>query len=280
MELAELLEREGLEPDELMTWARPRADALVAGLAHDEQGEHGEPLLRLLVADASVDVSALSVARSVPEVETVEAVTVEAVTVEAELEEDTVVGARRESVPPQPITVDELPPPPEPPRHAEGQPEPILETFDTGPIDLGTPEATALLAAPPIEPTQEPEQAQPLAEPEQPEAEAEPASEDELEEIEFDELVEIADDELEALDELDDPEDPLPPRRPPPPGQPPVRSGGTAPFAVLDQAPVRTGDTAAHMVVQGDDDEPEDVDLDAPAPASDEDGFDLDLDGI
>jgi hypothetical protein len=262
MELAELLEREGLDPDALMTWARGRADTLVEELAH---AEHGQPLLQLLVAEASVDVAALSVA-------------------------STVAAAR-------PISVDELPPPPEP-QLAEGEPEPILETFDTGPIDLETLEAAALLGvvevAPeaehaPIAEASEPElpvavEAEPAVEAELPVA-AEPAGEDEssgeedeLEEIELDELVEIAEDELEVLDELDEPESPLPPRRPPPPEPAPIRTGDTASFAVVDQPPVRTGDTAAHSVV-ADGDDLEDVDLDAPPnAAADDDSFDLDLD--
>lgn len=270
MELAELLEREGVDPDELMTWARRRADTLVAGIVADQLGE---PLLRLLTGDGSIDIAAVPVMAE-PVAELPVPVTAEPTVdtvVDAEIQEDTVVEARHE-VESSPITVDELPPPPDPPQLAEGEPEPLLETFDTGPIDLETPEAAALMAA-----TQAPELESPVATLE--ETRAEPPAEDELEEIELDELVEIAEDELEELEEIDEPESPLPPRRPPPPEPAPIRTGDTASFAVVDQAPVRTGDTAAHSVIAGGDDELEDVDLDAPpARAGGDDDFDLDLD--
>src|SRR5690606_10947399 len=132
MDLAELLDSERLDEHELMDWARGRADALVAELGRDPQGG---PLLQLLERDASLDVAAVSV---VPE--PVAAVAAEpAAVVEQPLDEPP-------SGPQPMLSVDELPPPPEPPRLADGEPEPMLETFDTGAIHLGTPEADALIA--------------------------------------------------------------------------------------------------------------------------------------
>jgi hypothetical protein len=182
-------------------------------------------------------------------------------------------GRRRVPSTPQPLSASELPPPPEQPRLADGEPEPILETFDTGPIDLGTPEATALIAETatiPPEPEPEPED----DEPELPVAVESAHSEDELEEIELDELVEIDDAELEVLDDLDEPENPLP--KPPRRQQAPVRTGNTASVPVLEQPPVRSGDTAVGAAPATDEDEPEDVDLDAPRGGDDD--FDMDMD--
>jgi hypothetical protein len=274
MELAELLAQEGLEPEALMTWARTRADALIAGIAADEQGE----LLRLLERDASIDVAAVKVT-PVPVVKR-EPLRVVEPAPEPEPEPEPEAAVVEDSSP-LPLTVDELPPPPETPRLAEGEPEPILETFDTGPIDLGTPEATALIVEtatipPAPEPEPEPEPSED-DEPELPVAVESAASEDELEEIEFDELVEIDDAELEVLDDLDEPENPLPkpPRRAAQQQDAPVRTGHTASVPVLEQ-PVQTGDTAVGAAPATDEDEPEDVDLDAPRGGDDD--FDMDMD--
>jgi hypothetical protein len=265
MELAELLAQEGLEPEALMTWARAHADALVAGIAPHEEGGL---LLRLLEPDGSIDVAAVKVAPVVvarPPIRVVEPVA----------EPEPAPAPIVEDASPPPLTVDELPPPPEQPRLAEGEPEPILETFDTGPIDLGTPEASALIArTSTIPPVAEPEPEPSDDEPELPVAVESAASEDELEEIELDELVELDDGELEVLDDLDEPESPLPkpPKRPVP-----VRTGDTASVPALEQPPVRTGDTDVHQVVAAaDEDEPEDVDLDAPRAGDDD--FDMDMD--
>ncbi|MFO7566215.1 MAG: hypothetical protein R6X02_26450 [Enhygromyxa sp.] len=325
MELAELLESEGVDPDELMTWAQARAGALVAELGDDERGG---PLLQLLERDASLDVAAVSVPPAQPVVveapiEQPEASFDDEPGIEVADEEPAGDPAEPSAIvdeppsEPLPISAAELPPPPEPPRLADGEPEPMLETFDTGAIHLGTPEADALLAGtstrrPEAEPAAEAEAAieaepaitaDPAAEAEPPldqpaEASAneeheehEEDEEDELEELELDELVELDDEELEVLD--DEPEPPPPPPPPPSGGPPPVeaepppvQTGDTAAFPTLDDAaPVQTGSTAAHPIVEqageaADEprDQPENVDLDAPSPAEDEDDFDLDFD--
>jgi len=232
MELAELLEREGLDPDELMTWARGRAGGLIAACEADDP-------LRALLADRG-EADAVPVPVPVP------------------------VARRREPSRPQPLSADELPPPPEQPRLADGEPEPILETFNTSAIELGTPATDSLIAE---------------------HSSREPDDGGELEELEFDELEELDDEELELLDELDDPAEPPPPppssddehedededEHEPSPREAdtavtmaPVQTGDTA----ITMAPVQTGDTAAHPVIEPD----------APSEADDNDDFDLDFD--
>lgn len=107
MELAELLEREAVDDgDQILAWAQARSAALVEAL------DAGDPLAKLLHAGAAVEL-------------------------DADLEGVPVTRRRRrEPSSPQPKTADELPPPPEHPGLAEGEPEPMLETVDTGPIDL------------------------------------------------------------------------------------------------------------------------------------------------
>jgi hypothetical protein len=264
MELAELLEREGLDPDELMNWARGRADGLIAACDADD------PLRGLLAA--GVDVA-----------------------------ERVSVGRRRVPSHPQPFSADELPPPPEQPRLADGEPEPILETFDTGAIQLGTPEADSLIAE---------HSSRPRDDDDDGEAEAEAEAEDagELEELEFDELVELDDEELELLEELDDQAEPPPPP-PPPPSEDeaspregdtavniptpvfqddaaPVQTGDTAAHPALElDAPVQTGDTAASPALEpdapvqtGDTAAHPALEPEAPSEADDDDDFDLDFD--
>lgn len=238
MELAELLESEGLDPDELIAWAKSRAESLVAELGHAEQGR---PLLQLLERDASLDVAAVSVAA--PE---------RVAIVEAPPKRPEPVASthppREEFSGLQPIIAHDLPPPPEPSRLVDGEPEPMLETFDTGAIQLGTPEADALIAQTSTSsPRPEPE---PVVETES--TEDEESGEDELEELELDELVELDDEELVELDD-----EPEPPSPPPPPSS-------------SDEAPVQTGDTAAFPVVEQSDE--------ADEPKQADDDFDLDFD--
>jgi hypothetical protein len=254
MELAELLDREGLDAEDVLGWARARAQALVVELAGDE----GDPLLSLLEGGGSVDVVTAAAAG-------LEVVDLPAAVAPAQFDDpdDDVVPVAHEHQPSgsQPISADDLPPPPESPQLVAGEPEPILETFNTGPIDLGTPQAAALIAATSTRPhVEEPE-----------------AEEPEAEELEFDELVELDDEELELLDEVEDEDDPSSP--PPPPQGDPSALEAEASEAV----PVQTGDTAVHSVIEAEaseaGDEPEDVDLDAPAGDEDEDeSFDLDFD--
>jgi hypothetical protein len=271
MELDELLDREGLDPDELMTWAQRRAEQLLAELS-DESDE----LLRLLEPAAQIDIENVPVRRvavvddmlpvsvgpaSVHVDESAEAQPAEA-HVEAEAEESITapiaidvpsvepvetdaaeVGARgRRRVPstPQPLSASELSPPPEHPRLADGEPEPMLETFNTGPIELGTAEARAMIAAHSTrelepEPAAEPETA---AEPE-PEAAAVEAASNDSDDFEIDELEEIDDEELELLVEVDDSEDdssePAPPPPPrPPPSKPAARAAAPTPVEKPD----------------------------------------------
>src|SRR5690606_20504393 len=145
---------------------------------------------------------------------------------------------------PQPmLSVDELPPPPEPPRLADGEPEPMLETFDTGAIHLGTPEADALIAENSSLPLEVVGDVEPAGDVEPPADDAPPvgaetpadeepveaSGEDDLDELDLDELVELDDEELEELD--DQPE-------PPPPPPPPPPSSGPPPLEA--EAPVQT----------------------------------------
>lgn len=105
MELAELLEREAVtDGDQLLDWARQRAVAVIAELGAEDS-------LRSLLepgSEARVDLGEVPIARR----------------------------RRREPSSPQPKTADELPPLPDHPRLADGEPEPMLEHVDTGPIDL------------------------------------------------------------------------------------------------------------------------------------------------
>lgn len=323
MELAELLEREDLDGDEVLNWARERADVLIAEL---EAGD--DELLQLLESDVQIDVEALA-ARPEPQApdptpalglvhqapdepvdqapdeppvdqapdEPVNAETAESPAAElhapteaeaeivdeqptrpitlpidepepesqAELadthdeapeDEPLIRGRRRVPSTPQPLSADELPPPPEHLRLADGEPEPILETVDTGPLELGTPEADAMIAATsvraPIEfdmDVDEGDDDAPLAredaapapidvageapsELEAPPADEQPSaseaasdedSEDEDEDSEDEEfeLVEIDDEELELVEEVEDAAPPSPPPPPPPGGAPP-----------------------------------------------------------
>lgn len=105
MELAELLEREAIaDGDQLLDWARSRTAVLLAELDTEDS-------LRSLLDPGR----------------------------ELELEHEEVPIARRrrrEPSSPQPKSADELPPLPDHPGLADGEPEPMLETVDTGPIDL------------------------------------------------------------------------------------------------------------------------------------------------
>jgi hypothetical protein len=262
MELDELLDREGLDPDEVMTWAQRRAEQLLAELS----GESDE-LLRLLEPAAQIDIENVPVRRvavvddmlpvsvgpapthvEAPASAQVEEEVEESITapiaievpVEVPVETDAAeVGARgRRRVPstPQPLSASELSPPPEHPRLADGEPEPMLETFDTGPIDLGTAEARAMIAA---NSTREPEP--------EPEPEAAVEAADASEEFEIDDLEELDDEELELMEEEagDDDSDagvapsvmPGPPPRPPSkPGVPPSGFGHSPALAVPSSA--------------------------------------------
>lgn len=107
MSVAELLEREAIaDGEQLLSWAEARAAELIAELDAED------PLRSLLgpggEAGPEAELDAVPVTRR----------------------------RRREPSSPQPKSADELPPPPEHPRLAEGEPEPMLETVDTGPIDL------------------------------------------------------------------------------------------------------------------------------------------------
>jgi hypothetical protein len=270
MELDELLDREGLDPDELMTWAHRRAELLLAELS-----DGSDELARLLEPAGQIDLADVPV-RRVAVAEDMLPVGVGAPTARVEDESDesitapisietasdasntesnepdaAEVGARgRRRVPstPQPLSASELPPPPEHPRLADGEPEPMLDTFDTGPIDLGSFEAHAMIAAtstrmPVVEPEAAAEVSETAAsdefevtiasdEPEVTAASDEPqaaASDvDGSDEFEIDELEELDDAELELVDVDDSGDDgeaeapPPPPPRPPPsrPSQP------------------------------------------------------------
>jgi hypothetical protein len=247
MELDELLDREGLDPDELMTWAQRRAEQLLAELSSesDELARLLEPaaqidienvpvrrvavvddMLPVSVGPASVQVDAPVQAQVDEEAEeSITAPIALEVPVEAPVETDAAeVGARgRRRVPstPQPLSASELSPPPEHPRLADGEPEPMLETFDTGPIDLGTAEARAMIAA---NSTREPE----------PEPEPTVEAADASEEFEIDELEELDDEELELMEEEadDDSEAGVAPSvMPGPPPRPPSRPGAPPPPA-------------------------------------------------
>jgi hypothetical protein len=242
MELDELLDREGLDPDELMTWAQRRAEQLLAELS----GESDE-LLRLLEPAAQIDIENVPVRRvavvddmlpvsvgpapvhvEAPASARVEEEAEESITapialevpVEQPVETDAAeVGARgRRRVPstPQPLSASELSPPPEHPRLADGEPEPMLETFDTGPIDLGTAEARAMIVA---NSTRDPE----------------PEAADGSEEFEIDDLEELDDEELELMEEEagDDDSDAgaAPSVMPGPPPRPPSKPGAPPPLA-------------------------------------------------
>jgi hypothetical protein len=258
MELDELLDREGLDPDELMIWAHRRAERLLADLAGSADGSvdgsgelarllepagqidlDGIPVRRVAVVDDMLPVSAGAAARV--EVEVEETITQpialpvvhdepsETVTVtETDAAELGTRGRRRVPSTPQPLSASELPPPPEHPRLADGEPEPMLETVDTGPIDLGSAEARAMIAA---NSTRMPEPAVTRQEITQvapaPTASSEVEATDASEEFEIDELEELDDEELELLVDVDDSGDdaevaPPPPPRPPPskPAQP------------------------------------------------------------
>jgi hypothetical protein len=243
MELDELLDREGLDGDELMTWAKARTEQLLAELvgASDE-------LVHLLEPAAQIDLEAIPV-RRVEVLDDMLPVSVGDAPVEDEVEESITspislppvhdepsepdaaeVGARgRRRVPstPQPLSASELPPPPEQPRLADGEPEPILETFDTGPIDLGTAEAREMIAATST-------RAPMIVEPEV-------AASDGTEEFEIDELEELDDEELELLEEAaDDDEDSD--AAPAPPPRPPAKPGAPRPPVTVEE-PSDTGDS-------------------------------------
>ncbi|MCA9686584.1 MAG: hypothetical protein KC457_30745, partial [Myxococcales bacterium] len=129
MELSELLEREGLEADALLDWARERAEQLIAEMAADD------PLHGILEGrQVDVPVTSTVVSRT-PAVENEAAGeawapepiedTPTSVVGEVELEHWRESDRRDAGV--QPITLDELPPPPEHTGLADGEPEPMLE---------------------------------------------------------------------------------------------------------------------------------------------------------
>jgi hypothetical protein len=103
MQLAELLEREAIaDADQLLDWARQRAATVIAELAAEDS------LRSLLEPGGEAGIDEVPIARR----------------------------RRREPSSPQPKTAAELPPLPDHPRLADGEPEPMLEHVDTGPIDL------------------------------------------------------------------------------------------------------------------------------------------------
>jgi hypothetical protein len=256
MELDELLDREGLDPDELMIWAHRRAERLLADLAGSADGSvdgsgelarllepagqidlDGIPVRRVAVVDDMLPVSAGAAARV--EVEVEETITQpialpvvhdepsETVTVtETDAAELGTRGRRRVPSTPQPLSASELPPPPEHPRLADGEPEPMLETVDTGPIDLGSAEARAMIAA---NSTRMPEPAVTRQEITQvapaPTASSEVEATDASEEFEIDELEELDDEELELLEEGDAGDDDEPDAAAAPPPRPPAKPG-------------------------------------------------------
>jgi hypothetical protein len=278
MELDELLDREGLDPDELMTWAHRRAEQLLAELTgltgHSGHSGHSDELIHLLEPAGQIEledvpVRRVTVAQDMLPVPVgaaaghVEAEADESITVPISLEDEPDAaelgtrGRRRVPSKPQPLSASELPPPPEHTRLADGEPEPMLETVDTGPIDLGSDEARAMIVAnssrftlldmevhdpADVAETAALQAAEVTARAEEPEAtssdepnaasEAEPqagSEADASDEFEIDELEELDDEELELID-AEDSEDagddaevaPPPPPRPPPskPAQP------------------------------------------------------------
>jgi hypothetical protein len=250
MELDELLDREGLDPDELMIWAHRRAERLLADLAGSADGSadgsgelarllepagqidlDGIPVRRVAVVDDMLPVSAGAAARVEIEVEETGTQPVvhdesnETVT-ETDAAELGTRGRRRVPSTPQPLSASELPPPPEHPRLADGEPEPMLETVDTGPIDLGSAEARAMIAA---NSTRMPEPAVTRQEITQvapaPTASSEVEAADASEEFEIDELEELDDEELELLEEGDAGDDDDPDAAAAPPPRPPAKPG-------------------------------------------------------
>jgi hypothetical protein len=250
MELDELLDREGLDPDELMIWAHRRAERLLADLAGSADGSadgsgelarllepagqidlDGIPVRRVAVVDDMLPVSAGAAARVEIEVEETGTQPVvhdesnETVT-ETDAAELGTRGRRRVPSTPQPLSASELPPPPEHPRLADGEPEPMLETVDTGPIDLGSAEARAMIAA---NSTRMPEPAVTRQEITQvapaPTASSEVEATDASEEFEIDELEELDDEELELLEEGDAGDDDEPDAAAAPPPRPPSKPG-------------------------------------------------------
>lgn len=171
MELDELLDREGLDPHELLTWAHERAEQLLAELTAAGAAGGSDELARLLEPAGQIDLDGVPARRvavaqdMLPagvgttveiEVEADESITApssiaaalaEQASNEPEATELGTRGRRRVPSAPQPLSASELPPPPEHTRLADGEPEPVLETVDTGPIDLATAEAQAMIAA-------------------------------------------------------------------------------------------------------------------------------------
>ena len=115
MKLGELLDGGEVDDDELLAWAQERAAGLVGELGEDDE-------LRALLTAEQPDTR-------------------------PSIEADAVQSRRREPSRPQPTSAAELPPPPEHTGLAEGEPEPMLETVDTGPVDIDGPAAAALIAA-------------------------------------------------------------------------------------------------------------------------------------
>jgi hypothetical protein len=250
--LDELLDREGLDGDEVLTWAQARAEQLLAELVESDE------LVRLLEPAAQIDIDAISV-RRVEDVDDMLPVAVGVAAVEDEVEESITSpitlppiqedlaepevegggrGRRRVPSNPQPLSASELPPPPE--QLSDGEPEPILETFDTGPIDLGTAEARAMIVATStrapiiVEPEPEPvrqEITQVAPAPTAPPPVEAEASVDGTEEFEIDELEEIDDEELELLEEEDAGDDDDSDAAPAPPPRPPAKPGAPRPPA-------------------------------------------------
>jgi hypothetical protein len=277
MELAELLEQEGLDPETLMPWARARADALVVELS-EGGSEAGEPLRALLdglaVADAELEVASriASPASFTP------------LTEPSGLKP--IAGAA------------DLPPPPEPLVRADGEPDTLLETFDTSAFEIASPSAETVITEVPVAPEAETviTELRPVAsietaispspyfddagEASERESDDGDGDDDELEELELDELVELDEDELVELVEDDEDEQSEAGPPPPPPSDaadlglaaaaehPPVRSGDTAtglpvisePIATehdtdFTDEPVRSGDTATGLPIVADDPE-------------------------
>ena len=259
MELDELLEREGFDGDDLLAWAEARAERLIAELiaGSDDLAKLLEPAAQIDLVPVRVPATSNAGAPKLEIVEDAEPTKPFDIPIDEAPHADAVEagprGRRRVPSNPQPLSAAELPPPPEHLPLAEGEPEPMLEHVDTGPIDLGTPEAQAMIAAhstriPLVEEELEPSAEAPAddAPPRQEITQVAPApvaaassaatedsdefdidqSEDDESEEEEMELEEIDAEELEIveMEESEDDEPEAPPPPPPPPRRPPPSS--------------------------------------------------------
>lgn len=239
MELDELLEREGQDPDELMTWAKTRVEQLLAELV----GQSDE-LARLLEPASQIDLDAMPVRRVAVAEDPVSAPPSAAAPAAEVIAEPTSPIEL-----PQPLSAAELPPPPEHPRLADGEPEPMLEHVDTGPIDLDSAEGQAMIgghstqvASAQVEAAAEAasEVSSEMTSEAASEMTSEAASEDREDPDDFEidtELEELDDEELELVEVEDEDEDETssgpdvapPPPPPPPPRRPPAQAKAPPP---------------------------------------------------